>query len=266
MSSDLQSFVEFLEVQKARQASHFPTVKSDKVLSFLGTTSLAGSHADLAIHRLLSVEPGPSPRELRIAIAAPLQRRPRKGECITVHITRLEEYQGYQVKTRPLSGAEADLVEDGPAGPVVKGSQIFTVHHSPYTLKFFENVPYEDLQATIAGVRFALVALGETANVSPRFVFHHELKDGKLALFHGDGLALKTYMNLKVNRSVTVLALDLDDFHGWSLRGTVEEFAPHQHPEAFERICQGFASGGWGKPSRVFRFAPESFARIQPAG
>jgi hypothetical protein len=268
VSSDLQSFVEFLEGQKARQASHFPTVRSEKVLSFMGTTSLAGSHATPSIHRLVSVEPGPSARDLRITLGGPLPRRPTKGECLTVHITRLEEYQGYQVKTRVMAapGGEVDLVEDVPGGVAVKGAQIFTVHHSPYTLKFFENVPYEDLRATIAGVRFALVAQGETANLSPRFIFHHEVKDGKLALYHGDGLALKTYMNLKVNRSETRLVLDLDDFHGWALRGTVEEFAPHQHPEAYERICQGFASGSWGKPSRVFRFVPDSFERIQPAG
>jgi hypothetical protein len=44
----------------------------------------------------------------------------------------------------------------------------------------------------------------------------------------------------------------------------VEEFAPHQHPEAYERICQGFTAGSWGRPSRVFRFGPESFERIAP--
>ena len=42
MSSELQSFLAFLEEQKAKQAAHFPAVKFDKVLSFMGTTSLAG--------------------------------------------------------------------------------------------------------------------------------------------------------------------------------------------------------------------------------
>ena len=76
-------------------------------------------------------------------------------------MTRVEQYQGYQVKTPPALGRRrprADLVEDAAAGGVVvKGAQIFTVHHSPYTLKFFENVPFEDLQETIGGVRYALV-------------------------------------------------------------------------------------------------------------
>jgi hypothetical protein len=108
--------------------------------------------------------------------------------------------------------------------------------------------------------------MGATANLSPRFVFHHEVKDGKVLLFHGDGLALKTYMNVRQNRNETRLVLDLDDFTGYALRGTVEEFAPHQHPEAYERICQGFQAGSWGKPSRVFRFAPEAFDEVQPVG
>jgi hypothetical protein len=110
------------------------------------------------------------------------------------------------------------------------------------------------------------VAVGETANLSPRFVFHHEAKLGRPVLFHGDGLALKTYMNLKSNRQESRLALDLDTWAGFVLRGTVEEFQPHQYPEAYEKVCQGFAAGNWGKPSRVFRFVADSWQPIAPAG
>jgi hypothetical protein len=267
VSSDLQSFLTFLEEQKAKQAGHFPTVKSEKVLSFMGTTSLAGSHASVSVNRIRQVEPGETGRDLRITLARPIARRPTRGECITVHLTRVEQYQGYQVKTRPLHGeSDAELLEETADGLVVKGSQIFTVHHSPYTLKFFESVPYEDVREIVSGLRYALVAVGETANISPRFLFHWEVEDGKLAIYHGDGLALKTYMNLKANRHETRLVLDLETFSGWSLRGVVEEFAPHQHPQAYERICQGFSSGNWGKPSRVFRTVPESFERISPVG
>ena len=60
------------------------------------------------------------------------------------------------------------------------------------------------------------------------------------------------------------MLLDLDTFEGFALRGTVEEFAPHQHPEAYERICQGFASGNWGRPSRVFRFVADQWAPLKP--
>ena len=267
MSSELQSFLAFLEEQKAKQAAHFPTVKFDKVLSFMGTTSLAGSFNAISVNPVRKLETGSSGRELRITLAGPLARRPARGECVTAHLTRFEQYQGYQVKTRPLSigAAEADLLEDGPAGLVLKGASIFTVHHSPYTLKFFEDVPFEELADTVGSVRCAIVGVGESANISPRFVFHHEVRGDRVVLYHGDGLALKTYMNLKSNQQETRVVLDLDSYQGFTLRGTVEEFAPHQHPEAYDRICRGFGAGSWGKPSRVFRFTADEAERIAPA-
>jgi hypothetical protein len=268
VSSDLEAFQRFLEVQESKQAQRFATVKAPKVLSFMGTTSRSGTHAAVAASRLLAIEPGPTPRDLRITLAGPLPRAPARGECVTVHLTRVEHYQGYQVKTRPLAlGApESDLVEPAPGGTLVKGVQIFTVHHSPYTLKFYDAVPVDEVRDVGGAVPYALVAVGETANLSPRFVFHRELQDGKPILFHGDGLALKTYMNLKANRHETRVLVDLDDYTGWVLRGAIDEFAPHQHPEAYEKICRGFASGGWGRPSRVFKFVAETMERIAPAG
>ena len=266
MSSDLETFLSFLDEQRRRQATRFPGLAAGQVLGFMATTSRPGTFAACSVNRLLRVEKGPAPRELRVLLGGSLPRPPGAGECISVHMTRVERYQGYQVKTRALAAgvAEGDLVERGPEGLAVKGAQLFTVHHSPYTLRFFENVPFEEVEDVVAGLPCALVAVGENANLSPRFIFHHEVKDGKLMLFHGDGLALKTYMNVRVNRNETRLVLDLDDHAGWALRGTVEEFAPHQHPEAYERICRGFSAGSWGKPSRVFRFVPESFERIRP--
>ncbi len=267
MSSDVESFLGFLAEQRAKQARHFPDLAAEKVLAFMGTTSRPGTFATCAVKRLVRLERGASAQDLRVVLSGALPRPPAAGECLSVHMTRVERYQGFQVKTRALGpgASQADLFEPTAEGLVVKGAQIYTVHHSPYTLRFFEQVPYEDVAETVSGLRCALVAIGETANLSPRFVFHHEVKEGKLLLFHGDGLALKTYMNVRVNRSETRLVLDLDDHTGWSLRGTVEEFAPHQHPEAYERICQGFTGGNWGRPSRVFRFVPESFERIAPA-
>ncbi len=268
LSSELQSFLSFVEGQKASHAARFPNLGVEAILSYMGTTSRIGTHATCSVHRLRRIERGPEPRDLRVVLDGPLPKAPARGECVTVHVTRVAQFQGYQVKTRALGGGaeEKDLVEAGPQGVVVKGSQIFTVHHSPYTLQFFENVPFEEVADLVEGLPYALVAVGETANLSPRFVFHREVKDGKLTLFHGDGLALKTYMNVRVNRSETRLVLDLDDFSGWALRGTVDEFQPHQHPEAHEKICQGFTAGSWGKPSRVFRFVAESFERVRPVG
>lgn len=266
MSSDPRSFLEFLERMKARHAARFPALKVPVVLTFMGTTSAPGTFASCSIHALRKLERGGAPRELRIVLGGELPRPPGRGECVTVHMTRVERYQGFQVKTKPLGPgtAERDLFEETAAGLEVKGAHIYTVHHSPYTLQFFESVPHEEVAETLAGLGHALVAVGETANLSPRFVFHHEVKDGKVVLFHGDGLALKTYMNVRQNRSETRLVVDLDTFEGQALRGTVEEFAPHQHPEAFEKICQGFQAGGWGKPSRVFKYTPEEFEAIAP--
>jgi len=268
VSSELQGFLAFLEDQKARQARHFPTVKYDKVLSFMGTTSLAGTFNAVTVNRVQKLEPGPTGRELRITLAGPLARRLGRGECATVHLTRVEQYQGFQIKTRPLAlnVVESDLVEDTPAGMVVKGTSIFTVHHSPYTLKFFENVPFDELIEIVGQVRYALVGVGETANLSPRFIFHHELKNGRLVLYHGDGLALKTYMNLKSNRNESRVVVDLDSFRGYVARGVVEEFAPHQHPEAYDRICRGFTAGSWGRPSRVFRHTVDEVVPLEPIG
>jgi hypothetical protein len=268
VSSDLRSFLSFLEGQKAKHASLFPTLKTEMVLGFMGTTSQAGTFASCSVHALRGIERGATTRDLRISLGGSLPRPPGPGECISVHMTRVTRYQGYQVKTRVLAPgtAEADLLERNASGFLVKGAQIYTVHHSPYTLKFFESVPIAEVEETLAGLGYALVAVGETANLSPRFIFHHEVKDGRISLFHGDGLALKTYMNVRANRCETRLVLDLGDFSGFALRGIVEEFAPHQHPEAFERICRGFQAGGWGRPSRVFRFVPESFERVVPIG
>jgi hypothetical protein len=267
VAGNLQTILSFLEEQALKHAAYFPTVKVDKVLTFLGTTSLPGTHATLAIVPVASLEQGSAPSELRVHLRGPLPRPVAKGECITVHMTKLDQYQGYQIKTKALSapGGEDALVERrGAEDLVIRGHQIFTVHHSPYTMKFFEQIPFEEVQQTIGGVRYALVGVGEQANISPRFVFHRESKLDRLVLYHGDGLALKTYMNLKANRQVTRLALNLDTFEGYSLRGTVEEFAPHQHPEAYDKICQGFAAGNWGKPSRVFRFVADQWAPVAP--
>jgi len=265
VSSDLERFLGFLEAQKPRHAARFPSVRADKILSFMGTTGRDGTWARVSIHRLAGVEGGPTARELRVRLHGELPLRPLAGECLSVHLTRLAQYQGYQVKTRPLGEeGEAALLEQGDGTLVVKGSQIYTVHHSPYTLKFFESIPVEEVRDLTGGLSHALVAVGPVANLSPRFVFHHEVHDGRVHLFHGDGLALKTYMNLRVNKQETRLVLDLDEYRGWVLRGTVEEFAPAAHPVAYEKIRAGFAAGDWSRPSRAFRFVADSLEPIEP--
>ncbi len=268
MEADLQQLLDFLEQQKAKQARHFPAVRHEKVLSFMGTTSLAGSYAAVAVCPVHGLSPEPGTQELRVHLRGPLPRPPARGECISVHLTNVDQYQGYQVKSRPLTAADpaSSLYEERGADVIVKGNQIFTVHHSPYTMKFFEQIPFEEVRQTVGACRYALVAIGETANVSPRFIYHVETRAGRVVLYHGDGLALKTYMNLKSNRQESRLVLDLDDFSGYLLRGSVEEFQPHQNPEAYQRICQGFTAGAWGKPSRTFRLVVDAWERIAPTG
>jgi hypothetical protein len=266
VEADPRQLLAFLEEQRAKQAPHFPTVVFDKVLSFMGTTSLAGTHAAVAVCPVLGLEPV-GEKELKVLLRGPLPRVPTRGECLSVHLTHVERYQGFQVKTSPIVAGDASALYETRGDELsVHGKQIFTVHHSPYTMKFFEQIPFEEVRETVGAVRYALVAVGEQANLSPRFIFHADAQQGRLVLYHGDGLALKTYMNLKTNRQETRLVLDLDDFSGYALRGTVEEFQPHQHPEAYEKICQGFSAGSWGKPSRAFRFTADSWERIAPTG
>jgi hypothetical protein len=266
VSSDLDRFLEFLALQRPLQAPRFPWMPAEKILSFMATTSRPASLAQVSIHRVDGVAIGPTPPELRVRLLGPAPLRPRGGECLAVHLTRLDPPAGYQLKTRPLDGDDHALWDDDGEVVTVKGHQLFTVHHSPYTLRFFERVPFEEVRDLAASVRFALCAVGETANLSPRFVFHHEVQDGKVALFHGDGLALKTWSNLRHNLQERRLVLDLDSYRGWALRGTVEELAEGSHPAGRQKVLEGFAAGGWSPPSRCFRFVADALEEIGPVG
>jgi hypothetical protein len=264
LQAGIEEVLEFLDRQRASQTPHFPTIRFEKVLSFMGTCSKPGAHVALGICPLVSLETTGAGGVLRIRLRGPLPRAPERGERVTVHLTQLLHYQGYQVKTSALRQAGDAICEEDGTDLLVNGTQVFTVHHSPYTMRFFEVVPFDEVRGLVGGVRFALVGVGEQANISPRFVWHSEVVGGQLALYHGDGLALKTYMNLKSNRHESRLVLDLDTFSGYVLRGVVEEFPPHQHAEAYEKICRGFEAGGWGKPARVFRLAVDAWDPIAP--
>lgn len=268
MSSQLESFVEFLETQRRLHGPRFPEVRAEKVLCFMGTSSLAGSFPSVSLHRVGGVDPTETPGELQVRLFGRLPRGPKPGECLSALLTRLEQYRGFQVKTLPLAEGYAEaalLTVDGELF-TVNGRRIYTVHHSPYTLSFFEEIPVDEVREVAAGFPFALVAVAETANLSPRFVFHHEVRDGRVALFHGDGLALKTAMNLRTNARETRVVLDLATPGGWQLRGTVEAVRELDYPVAWEKVHAGFASGGWGRPSKVYRFVADELEPIAQAG
>ena len=108
MNSDVSTLLDFLEAQRVKQAPHFPTVKFDKVLTFMGTTSLPGTHAAVAVLPIVRLEPGASPSEMRVHLRGRLPRALARNECVTVHVDKVEQYQGYQIKSRPLSGAGSE--------------------------------------------------------------------------------------------------------------------------------------------------------------
>jgi hypothetical protein len=267
VSSEAERFIQFLEAQRADHGLRFPGVHAPKALCFMGTSSRPGSHAAVSLHRIRAVAAGESASALQVELEGRPARAPALGECLSVHLARIEQYRGFQVKTRPLEafGGEAALLRQDGASFLVHGHQLFTVHHSPYTLRFFEEIPFEEVRDLAGQLRFALCAVGETANLSPRFIFHQELQGGRLSLFHGDGLALKTSINLRTNPQETRVVLDLGALRGWQLRGKVEPISELDHPVAFEKVVSGFASGGWGRPSRVFRFTADAFAPLELA-
>ena len=76
----------------------------------------------------------------------------------------------------------------------------------------FERVPVSDVLDSVSGVPYALLGVGPQVNLSPRFDWHAEKRDGRLVTFHGEGLPLKTWLNLKTNRLVTRALIDPASF------------------------------------------------------
>jgi hypothetical protein len=262
MSASAKDVTDFIRAQLPRQQRFFGTKVADKVLAHVASTSVAGSLPSVSSHRLVSLDRGAAPSELVARIAGALPRRPGAGEIVTVCV--FNQFVGYQVKTRLASTPTA--VDAGDGTTTVRGSQVFTLHHSPFMMTAFERVPLDEVIGAVSGARFALVGVGAQVNLSPRFNWHSEIRDGRLTLFHGDGLPLKTYLNLKTNPQVVRVLLDPETFGGWLLTGRVEEFEPEAEPAAYQAIVAGFQAGGWGRPARTFRFTAETIAPLKPVG
>jgi hypothetical protein len=260
MSALVGEVVAFIRDQVPKQQAYFGSKKADKVLAYVASTSVAAGQASVSAHRLVSLQHGTAGNELRVELSGRLPRSPLAGDLASVCL--FNQFVGYQVKTR--LGAPGGQVETLDAVIRVRGSHVYTLHHSPFMMTAFERVPVDEVLGAVGSAPFALVGVGPQVNLSPRFNWHTAVREGRLVLFHGDGLPLKTYLNLKTNPRVTRVLIDPTTFGGWLLEGAVEEYQPKDDPVAHEATCAGFAAGGWGKPARTFRFTADLIRPLPP--
>ncbi|MBZ0120033.1 MAG: hypothetical protein K8H88_23795 [Sandaracinaceae bacterium] len=255
MADDIDAVLEFLAERQRQMPRTFPNGPNvERVLSFMGTTAAPGVHLEMGVARLLGLDVTDSGKSIVVRLGGRLPRQPRIGECITVSVVNLPQYRGYQIKTLPLkkAGQEATLTEETPGGTLVRGRQVFTVHHGPNVLSIFEQIPRDQVIEDVGRVKYALVGVGDQANISPRFVFHRDAGNGKIHFYHGDGYAHKTYLNVQKNRHESRVVVDPETFEGYRFQGVVEELVLSAGDRAHEKIREGFQAGGWGIPSRVF--------------
>ena len=248
----------FIEDQRPKQQKFFGAKLADKVLAHVGSCSASGAFASVSAHRHLGLTRGHASSELVVRLSGALPRQPGPGEVASVCL--FNQFVGYQVKTR--LGGTGSTIDQAEGTTTVHGGHVYTLHHSPFMMTAFERVPLEEVVGSVGSAPFALVGVGAQVNLSPRFNWHTEVRDGKLTLFHGDGLPLKTYLNLKSNPTVVRVLIDPTTFTGYLLEGRVEEFVAAEEPVAHEAICAGFAAGGWGRPARTFRFTTSTLRRL----
>jgi hypothetical protein len=249
--------LDFIRAQRPVQQRFFAARDPDKVLSYVGSCATPGLSASLSVHALRALTPGPRPSELLATLAGAPPRLPGAGEIASACL--FNQFVGYQLKTD--AAAPGRGVTPAADGTAVLGDHVYTLHHSPFMMTAYERVPTEEVLGTVGSVPFVLLGVGTQVNLSPRFDWHAEKRDGRLVTFHGDGLPLKTFLNLKSNRLVTRALIDPFSFTGFQATGLVEEYLPEQEPAAWEATCRGFAAGGWGRPARAFRFVAD---RIEP--
>jgi hypothetical protein len=263
----------FIEAQKEHHAPILSNLGREKVLSFMVTSAASGRAASAGISALRGVAPGAWGAEVELRLAAGLPRAPERGECIAVSMCEPSAYVGFkffgfQLKSHALlepSFAPRLHQSDPGNGTRVFAPRVFTIHHGPQTANFFEKIPFEEVSALAAKTPYVLTAVGEQANISPRWIFHHELRDGRLELFHGDSLQNKTYMNIRRNSREVRLILDLRTWTGFALDGTVEELNPAENRSAASAVEWAFARGGLKSPSRIYRHRAARAWRIGPA-
>lgn len=252
--------VAFLAGQRLRQSTLFAPSQGQFVLAFLGTTNARGVAPALTVHPISRVtQTGSS--ACSIELVGDLAREPSRGESVTISLTDWPAYRGYQLKTQPASGARASVIEHSAPGKItIHASQVFTVHHTPNTVRVFENVPFEDIERTARAAHRAVVGVGPMVNISPRFIICFEVRDGVLGLFHGDGEANKTWMNLQQNALAAHIVHDHEDGRSVRFEGPCEQVAHTDFPEIVDELCKHYVRIGYGLPSRIYRLVARHIA------
>lgn len=265
MTDHLDAVLALLAAQRKSQATLLPQFGSDKVVSFMATSAAPGATPAVAIRGIATISPGASGSELDVELRGALPRPPERGECVAIAATDVREFRGFQMKTHALvdPSFSSRLHEAAAGGARVHAAQVFTIQQGPKSADFFEKVPLRELTATVEQARYALVAVGEQANLSPRWILHHEVRDGALELFSGDAYWSKTWLNVRRNPREVRLVLDPDTGAGYALEGGSIEFTAEEHPAAAARIQDMFARLGVKKIARMTRLRAE---RIWPIG
>lgn len=266
MLPHLDDVLALIEAERKKQSDVLPQFGRDKVASFMATCAAAGEVPAVAVRRTASLARAAEREELLVSLEGTLPRAPDRGECIAIAATAVEDFRGYQLKSHTLvdPAFASRLHSEGPSGAVVQAPQVFTIHHGPQTANFFEKIPLDDVLATCARARYAIVAVGEQANVSPRWILYHEVRDGALELYQGDALWSKTYLNVRRNPREARLVLDLRTGAGFALEGTQVDVRPEDHPAAAEKIAAMFAGAGIKRIARMSRLRVEAIRRIVP--
>jgi hypothetical protein len=258
--------LDFLQAQKHRHGELFVKPSVDKVLTWVGTTARPGTLLDVKPFALSGLELAAEGKELSVRLAGELPRAPYRGECISVSVTNYARMRGYQIRSYDLHIPDLVHLLYEQHGPevVIHGRLLYTVHNSPNSLTVFEQIPIDQVRGDLAGVRFALLGVGQRASISPRFIFHYEVRDGRLLLFRGEGYPHKTFLNLQVNPREQHLALDLDRYAGYALGGPVELVTALEEPLAHAKVVAGFTTRGWGPPKLVYRITVEAWSPVGP--
>lgn len=257
----------FLGGLRAHHQSILPQFGADKVMSFMATSASPGTPPAVSVHRARSVARDPDRGEPVVALDGALVREPARGELVAVSVTDAAAFRGFQLKTHSLvDPAFASRLHGtgSHGGALVRTPNVFTIHHGPHAANFFEDVPLDEVSATAAVAKLALVAVGESANLSPRWILHHEQRGGAVELFQGDALWSKTYLNVRRNPRENRVVIDLETGRGFVLEGEISEFTAADHPVAAAKVQASFKGAGLKPPTRLYRLRVDAARRLAP--